>query len=206
VNTIVSVSQQTLFSPVVEKAIRVAADRHRGQTRKGSDIPYVAHPAAVALILSRAGFDDDPVLAAAFLHDVVEDTDYSREQLAVDFSPAVVEIVLALSEEKTDDCGGKRPWKDRKLDHVAVIRNASVAAKAVELADKLHNLGTMVMDYQAQGESFWARFNASKADIVWYHDEMIAAATADDVRITRLQAACRQVLDELRTDPSAGGR
>jgi (p)ppGpp synthase/HD superfamily hydrolase len=189
---------QSPFSPLVERAIRIAADGHRRQLRKGSDIPYLAHPAAVALILARAGFNDDHVLTAAFLHDVVEDTDFTIEQLAADFPSPAVEIVQALSEQKTDASGAKRPWKDRKLDHLAVIRNASVNAKAVALADKLHNLGTMQMDNRDQGESFWTRFNATKADIIWYHTEMIEAAGANDDRIGRLQSACRSILDKLR--------
>jgi (p)ppGpp synthase/HD superfamily hydrolase len=189
---------QSPFSPLVERALRIAADGHRRQLRKGSDIPYLAHPAAVALILSRAGFNDDHTLAAACLHDVVEDTDCTIEQLAADFPEEVVEIVAALSEEKTDTAGAKRPWKDRKLDHLGVIRDASVAAKAVALADKLHNLGTMQMDHREQGDLFWSRFNASKQEIVWYHTEMIAAASAPDDRITRLQSACREILDQIR--------
>jgi (p)ppGpp synthase/HD superfamily hydrolase len=190
-------SEGSLFSPLVERAIRIAADKHRGQLRKGSDLPYLAHPAAVALILARAGFNDDRVLAAAFLHDVVEDTDYTVEQLAADFPPEVVEIVNALSEQKTDAAGAKRPWKDRKLDHLAVIRNASSEAKAVALADKLHNLGTMLIDYREQGDSFWTRFNASRQEVIWYHREMIAAASADDERIADLQSACEEILDAL---------
>lgn len=189
---------QSPFSPLVERAIRVAADGHRKQLRKGSDIPYLAHPAAVALLLARTGFDDDHVLAAAFLHDVVEDTDYTIEQLAAEFPPEVVEIVNALSEQKTDESGAKRPWKDRKRDHLEVIRGASVDAKAVALADKLHNLGTMEMDCLAEGNQFWSRFNASKVEIIWYHTEMIAAASADDGRITRLQSACNTILNDLR--------
>jgi (p)ppGpp synthase/HD superfamily hydrolase len=188
----------SLFTPLVERAVRIAADGHRRQLRKGSDIPYLAHPAAVALILARAGFHDDDVLAAAFLHDVVEDTEYTIEQLAAEFPPDVVEIVAALSERKTDDGGAKRPWKDRKRDHLAVIRGAPLDAKAVALADKLHNLGTMQMDYREQGESFWTRFNATRSEIVWYHTEMIEAAAADDDRIARLQSACREILDDLR--------
>ncbi len=99
-----------LFSPLVERALRIAARAHHGQNRKQTDCPYIAHPAAVALILQRAGFDDDAILAAAVLHDVVEDTDYSAEQLAADFPQPVPEYVAALTERKFDAAGEKRPW------------------------------------------------------------------------------------------------
>jgi (p)ppGpp synthase/HD superfamily hydrolase len=87
---------EELFSPLVERAMRVASCRHRGHNRKDSDLPYISHPASVALILRKAGFNDEQVLAAALLHDVVEDTEYSRESLAAEFPARVVEYVLAL--------------------------------------------------------------------------------------------------------------
>ena len=188
----------SLHSALVEKAVRIAAVSHRDQLRKATDVPYFAHPAAVALILARCGFDDDSVLAAAFLHDVVEDTDVSIDRLRVDFPPAVIDIVECLSEQKTDETGAKRPWKDRKTDHLDVIRKASPESKAVALADKLHNLSSMRIDFDEQGESLWTRFNATKQEILWYHDAMIEAASHDDPRIRRLQSECRSVLEELR--------
>lgn len=188
-----------LFSPLIERAMRVAARSHREQRRKASDLPYLSHPASVALILLKAGFDDDFLLAAALLHDVVEDTDYTAARLAEEFPPAVVQIVQALSERKTDEQGRKRPWMDRKTEHLRDLAGATVEAKAVMLADKLHNLGCMLLDYEREGESMWGRFNAPKAEVFWYHAAMIDAADCGDPRVARMQQAARAVLERLKT-------
>ena len=190
-------SKPELFPPLVERAMRTAAMAHRNQTRKASPLPYIAHPASVTLILSQAGFDDPAILAAALLHDVVEDTELTLEQLAGEFPAEVLEIVAALSEEKTDSDGNKRPWKDRKIDHIAVIASASIASQAVALADKLHNLTSTLADLRETGPEVWERFNASRDEILWYHNAMINAADSDDRRIESLRSACRDVLAKL---------
>jgi len=188
-----------LFSPLVEQALRTAAKAHRDQLRKSSDVPYVSHPAAVALILARCGFDDPHILAAALLHDVIEDTELRIESLAAEFPPEVVEIVAAASERKTDDGGNKRPWKQRKIEHLQAIRNAGRDVKAVVIADKLHNLGCMLLDLETHGETLWDRFNASKEETSWYHEAMLEAVDCDDERIRRLQSDCHELLTQLRS-------
>ena len=77
------------MSPRLERALRSSAVWHAGQTRKGSDVPYFVHAAAVALILDRAGFEEDVVIAG-LLHDVVEDTGATFDDVAAGFGPAVV--------------------------------------------------------------------------------------------------------------------
>lgn len=190
-------SQPELFPSLVERAMRTAAMAHRDQTRKASALPYIAHPASVAMILVRAGFDEPHVLAAALLHDVVEDTDVTLADLARDYPPEVIDIVAALSEEKTDADGNKRPWKERKVDHIAVIASAPIAAQAVALADKLHNLTSTLVDLLVVGIAVWDRFNAARDEFLWYHDAMIEATTDADPRIETLKAACRDVLSQL---------
>lgn len=185
-----------LFSPVVERALRVAARCHRHHRRKASDLPYLTHPAGVALILLRAGFGDEEILAAALLHDVVEDTDYSLEQMEAEFPAGVAEYVAVLTERKRDSDGTKRSWQDRKREHIEQIGEASVGAKAVVLADKLHNLGTMLYDLEA-GDDLWSRFGASPDQVLWYHREMIERATVEDERLQRLAAECRELLERL---------
>jgi guanosine-3',5'-bis(diphosphate) 3'-pyrophosphohydrolase len=140
-------------------------------------LPYFQHPASVALILARAGLNDDELLAAAVLHDTVEDTDCTVESLTADFPESVVKLVLECSEAKTDASGTKIPWRARKEAHIAVVGIASLPARAIVLADKLHNLGSMVFDLE-RGEELWSRFNASPDDLIWYHREIVAAAVA----------------------------
>lgn len=194
----------SLYSPLVEKAFRVAAAAHRSQTRKASDVPYFQHPASVALILARCGFEDDELLAAAALHDAVEDTDCTVESLTAEFPEAVAELVVECSEAKVDASGVKIPWRARKEAHIAVVGKASPSARAIVLADKLHNLGSMLFDLD-HGEELWSRFNASPEDVIWYHRKIVAVTAAlpepTDAefvgRIDRLATEVTRLVDKL---------
>lgn len=185
-----------LFSPLLEQALRTAAFFHRHDVRKGSDTPYFAHPAAVAVILLRAGFTDDNMLAAALLHDVVEDTPCTIDELAAEFPPEVVQYVAALSEQKTDEHGNKRPWKLRKEDHLQEVAQAPLPVRAIVLADKLHNLATMCCDVGSD-ENFWDRFNASPQDILWYNRTMVAQAAGNDEALQPIADECRTHIAQL---------
>ena len=191
------------FSPLVERALRTAALAHRQHTRKASEVPYVSHLAGVTLILCRAGFDDDAILAAALLHDAVEDTDYTAEMLAADFPPDIATWVAATTERKRDEHDQPRSWEDRKREHLDQIAAAPLEARAIVLADKLHNLGSMLYD-RAAGEPLWERFNAPRERILWYHREMIERAAMGndpsenrDDRLAALAKSCREVLARL---------
>lgn len=181
---------------LLERALRVAAAAHAGQSRKGSDLPYFTHPAAVALILARAGFFDEELLAAALLHDVVEDTALDLSDLERDFSSRVCAYVAVASEQKTDAAGRHRAWSDRKADHVRQVAGAPQAARAIVLADKLHNLQSMLFDLQ-HGSGLWERFNANPEQIIDYHRQMIAAAAGEDDVLRPLAEQARELLDRL---------
>lgn len=183
--------------PLLELALRTAAIAHRHQVRKGGVVPYFAHAAAVALILSRAGFSDESLLAAALLHDVVEDTDVALHDLAARFPADVVDAVAALSETKTDADGRLRPWEDRKAEHLRQIAAAPLAARAIALADKLHNMETLCCDLAA-GSVALSAFRAPPDRLLWYYTSMIDAACGDDERLRPLAAACRSACEKLR--------
>ncbi len=188
----------TLFSPLVERAMRFAARQHRDHCRKASDLPYISHPASVALILSRAGIEDDDVLAAALLHDVVEDCDCTLDEIEAEFSETVREYVEALTETKHAPDGRKRAWLERKQEHVEHVGGQSWQARAIVLADKLHNLGTMLYDVRA-GEEIWPRFGAPPARLMWYYTTMIdqAAREDGDGRLAALVIEGRRLVAEL---------
>ena len=194
-----SPQSKRLFSPLVERAMRIAAKAHRHHHRKGSDLPYITHSAHAAMILLRAGIDDDEILAAALLHDVVEDTEHTLEMLASDFPPKVVQLVAAMTERKHDHDGRKRSWLDRKEEHLRHIAAEPWEARAIVLADKLHNLGSMVEDLDS-GADLWSRFNARPERILWYYREMVAAAEQNDSRLALLAAECRSLIDRLATN------
>lgn len=183
------------MTPRLERAFRWAAVMHHGQTRKASDVPYFAHVAAVALILARAGFDEDTIIAG-LLHDIVEDTSATLEDVRAAFGETVGAIVGECSETKHDGEGRKRPWIDRKRDHLAALAGSGVATRAVVLADKLHNLTTIELDLD-QGVPVWDRFNAPRADVLWYFGAIVGVCTSDDPRVAALADDCRRALDQL---------
>lgn len=188
--------QHSRTLPLVERALRIAATAHQHQRRKGGDVPYFAHSAAVALILARFGFTDEALLSAALLHDVVEDTDVALDQLARQFPPEVIEAVAALSETKTDGDGRLRPWEDRKAEHLRHIAQSPWNARAIALADKLHNMETLRCDF-ADGIVSLSAFRAPPDRLLWYYRSMIEAAGGDDVRLRPLAAACRAEYERL---------
>jgi len=188
-----------LFSPLVERAMRLAARAHRNHQRKATDLPYISHPAGVAIILLQAGFTDSAMLAAALLHDVVEDTACELTDLETEFPPVVVAYVDALTEDKHHADGRKRSWQSRKEDHLREVAAASMEARAIVLADKLHNLGCMVYDLDS-GEELWSRFGATPERVLWYHREMIAIAAGDDDQLQTLADNCRDLLAKLEAD------
>lgn len=186
----------TTFRPLVELALRWAAKCHRHHHRKGSDLPYITHPVSAAMFLIRVGIDDDEILAAAMLHDVVEDTDCSLETLGSHFPPRVVSLVAAMTERQHDADGRKRSWQERKADHLQHIAAEPWEARAIVLADKLHNLGSMVFDLD-HGEELWSRFTSSPERTLWYYREMIAVAEQGDPRLTQLADECRTLIEWL---------
>lgn len=184
-----------LWPSRLEEALRFAAECHQGQTRRGGNIPYFAHVVAVAMILARDGFDDDTVIAA-LLHDVVEDTPATLAEVADRFGSGVAQTVRDCSEVKNDERGVKRPWIDRKHDHIAAIAAAPPSARAVVLADKLHNLISIESDLR-QGLPIWSQFHAQRDQVLWYYHAMIEQCARDDPRLARLGEACREVLGRI---------
>jgi len=183
------------MSPRLDEALRWAAHSHQGQTRRGGNTPYIAHVVAVAFILDRARFDEDVVIAG-LLHDIVEDTPVTLAEVAVRFGEGVAEIVRHCSEVKTDDLGVIRPWIDRKRDHIAALADAPMTARAVVLADKLHNLVCIEVDL-LQGRPVWSQFHAERNQVLWYYHAVIDRCGEDEHRLAQLAEACRQVLSRI---------
>jgi len=187
------------MSSRLEQALRFAAVGHQGQVRRSSGVPYVEHVVAVAWILDRAGFDEDVVIAG-LLHDLVEDTSATLPDVEQQFGRVVAELVAHCSEVKTDDQGRKRPWIDRKSDHLAALREAPAGARAIVLADKLHNLISIDIDLR-EGRPVWNEFHAGRDQVLWYYHAIIAVCVGDsaDSRLQQVAARCREVLEEIET-------
>jgi (p)ppGpp synthase/HD superfamily hydrolase len=191
------------LSDRLEEALRFAAECHDGQLRRGSGTPYFEHVAAVALILDRAGFDEDTVIAG-LLHDIIEDTSATAEAVANRFGLAIAETVRQCSEVKVDDAGNKRPWIDRKREHLAALGQAPLAARAVVLADKLHNLLSILLDLRL-GCDVWSRFHAERGQVLWYYRRAIETCGRDDPRLVRLAGDCEDLLERLGQMERANG-
>ncbi|MBL9005459.1 MAG: bifunctional (p)ppGpp synthetase/guanosine-3',5'-bis(diphosphate) 3'-pyrophosphohydrolase [Myxococcales bacterium] len=160
------------YSSVLDRALVVAAQAHRQQLRKGTAIPYIVHPAHVAMVLLKYQFPEE-VVVAAVLHDVVEDTDIPLSQISEEFGQAVARLVDAVSEKKTE--GGKlRSWRERKQEKLAQLAAGDSLIAAVKAADALHNCHAMLRDLQAQGEALWSKFRGSSADQLWYYTSLAA--------------------------------
>lgn len=158
------------FTERLDQALRVAATAHEKQSqhRKGSGAPYIIHPFGVMLIASNAT-DDEDVLIACLLHDVLEDVSpdiYDQTAMQRDFGDRVVSLVLDVT--KNSKLTIWRECAQDYLDHLA--RRASDGAVIVSAADKIHNLESVIIDYRQVGEDLWQIFTTKNADdqLWWY--------------------------------------
>jgi (p)ppGpp synthase/HD superfamily hydrolase len=151
------------------EALTYAEKLHRTQTRKGNDIPYVAHLLAVAATVLEWGGDED-VAIAALLHDAVEDQggEQTAEVIRACFGDRVADIVLACTDSHSADPSKKEPWELRKRHHLESLATANADVALVTAADKLHNLTAMIRDVRRDGPGTLDRFNRPEL-LVWYY-------------------------------------
>ncbi|MEF8815684.1 MAG: HD domain-containing protein [Salinibacter sp.] len=208
---------EALFSPLIEHAIELSAQWHDGTYRKGVwrdpafevpegeeiQIPVIAHLAAVASIVRRAGWGEVPV-AAAYLHDAIEDINQHgqrlrRKQLRDAVGAEVARLVAQVSEQKLDDDGEMRPWRARKEDYLDSIRTGSPDAAAISLADKIHNLWSITQSLEA-GEDIFAALSGAPEAQQWFHGAVLDASTHhDDPRLDPMRERLQTELDRFDT-------
>lgn len=149
-----------MYSYRIEQALRAATILHKDQVRKGAaPIPYVSHLFAVLMIASDYTKDED-VLIACLLHDTLEDTDYTAQELEDDFGGVVRILVETVSEPKTPEFK-KLPWRDQKAHYIKNIRDAEENTFIVVASDKIHNMRAIVEEYYDDHVRFMADFNGS---------------------------------------------
>jgi (p)ppGpp synthase/HD superfamily hydrolase len=160
-------SKGTHLGPRFHEAFDFAAEKHAGQTRKRTRVPYVSHVMAVAALVLEAGGDEDQAIAG-LLHDVVEDCGGHPvlEEVRKRFGDRVAAIVQGCTDAYTIP---KPPWKQRKLDYLALLRESDDDIRLVSAADKLHNVRTILADYRVEGDSVWARFSGHRDGTLWYY-------------------------------------
>ena len=157
----------------IARAFNFAYKAHKGQTRKASDIPYIIHPMEVAVILIKNKARDNVVIAG-LLHDVVEDTPISLEEIRNEFGEEIARLVDGATEPlelRKEDA--KTKWKRRKKHTIKLIKTADIDLKMLSCADKLANINSKIEDYEKIGEKLWGKFNAPKSEQEWYYRSML---------------------------------
>ena len=151
---------------MIHTSIIFATTAHNKQLRKGTQLPYIIHPLEVAQILSYVHASQE-VIAAGILHDTLEDTKVTYQELTYHFGETIASLVL----ECTNTCDG--PWRIRKqhtITKLETTKNQNVAL--ILCADKISNLRSIVHDVNTIGQDVWNRFSASKEDVFWYYKQL----------------------------------
>lgn len=158
------------MSKRLDDAIEFATKKHAEQTRKRENTPYILHPLEAAAVAAELTKDED-ILIAAVLHDTVEDTDTSIDEVREKFGNRVAELVESETENKREDLPPEETWEIRKKESLEHLKNSTdPAVKILWLADKVSNIRTLYRLYQKEGDALWNHFNMK--DIkkqAWYY-------------------------------------
>lgn len=157
------------MSQLIEKAVCFAAVKHDGHYRKGTHTPYITHPYGVALILTEEN-QAEKVVAAGLLHDTLEDTATSEEELFTNFGEEILMLVKAASEPDKS-----LSWEIRKQHTIDKLSSQPIDETYLILADKLHNLRSIHTDYNTLGNALWKRFKRGKREQSWYYMSIVNA-------------------------------
>jgi (p)ppGpp synthase/HD superfamily hydrolase len=161
----------------IGRALALAVEAHDGQKRKGTDIPYLAHPMGVASIALDHGADEDQAIAA-LLHDAVEDGgQHFAEIIREQFGDRVADIVEGCTDGVPDASGVKEAWLPRKQRYITHLRQSPEDVLLVSGSDKLHNARAIVEDLLNIGRSVFDRFTATPDQTIWYYETLSAIFT-----------------------------
>lgn len=155
-----------------DKAVMFATEAHRGTERRGKGYPYIIHPMEAAAIVATMT-NDQEMLAAAVLHDTVEDTDVTLEQIRELFGDRVAELV----QHETAPLDDSFTWREKKTAQLKQLAEAPRDSKIVALGDKFSNMSGIALDYRQMGDEVWKRFHApnGKSDVEWYYRSLADA-------------------------------
>jgi (p)ppGpp synthase/HD superfamily hydrolase len=189
-------------SELIRKALEMAERAHAGQTRNGSGgMAYIHHPVAVAELLAANGFDEETV-AAALLHDVVEDSETSIENVRDRFGPRVAELVAELTEDESIE-----PYERRKDEHRRHVEAAGGDALAIYAADKLSNIRVLRRTLSKEGEAAGEEFEAplDSKERIWAGDLEMLRREAPELPFVEELASELAKLREARAAPTSAG-
>lgn len=161
-------------TPKIEKAIHKASLLHRKQVRKGEDeLPYITHLFSVFIILAKYTHDED-VLIAGLLHDTLEDTRYTGDELEGDFGCQIRKIVEGVTEPKYQD-GVLMKWEDRKQAYITGLKHGLKESLIVSAADKIHNFQSVIDTYTDKAYEFKRDFKS--ADRLKFYTHVVDTIT-----------------------------
>ncbi len=184
-----------LLSQEFEAALLYAAEAHREQVRKGSGVPYLSHLLQVAGLALEHGADEQ-VAIGALLHDVVEDTPASPEDIEQRFGKRVRDIVEGCSDTLDKETEG-RSWRERKETYLAhLCESASADVLLVSCCDKLHNSRSILSDLKEQGDAIWGIFKGGREGTLWYYRALVEAYRKVDAPL-RLVRELDEVVSEI---------
>lgn len=184
---------------ILEKALMFAAIAHSGQTRKGEpDKPYIVHPIAVAEILMEYGADNN-VVAAGYLHDVVEDTDFSLKDIKKHFDDDIAHLVECATE-----IDKSKSWEERKRHTIDTAKDLSSREKLILIADKINNAENLKRVFDKKGFKDFSNFKRGKEKQEWYYRNIYESLSTnedkDNPLLKRLETAINSVFDRTMED------
>ena len=166
-------ANKPLNTSILDRAITTAVMAHANTERRGKGFPYIVHPMEAVEIVATITPDQE-LLAAAALHDVVEDTDMSIEQIRQDFGERIARLVDAESDKFTEGVSETDSWHDRKQVAIERLEGAARETKIVALGDKLSNARAIYRDYAEIGDELWKIFHVKdKAEHEWHYRGLV---------------------------------
>ena len=163
---------------LLDRAIVFAVGAHAGTERRGKGFPYIVHPLEAVTIVATMT-NDQELLAAAALHDTVEDTDVTVEQIRAEFGNRIASLVEAETDIKMTDRPAEETWHERKQAAITRLGQASHDAKMVALGDKLSNMRAIARDYATQGNALWNLFRLNDPKEHEWRYRALAAALSE---------------------------
>lgn len=163
---------------LLDKAIVFAVKAHHNTERRGKGFPYIVHPMEAAEIVATIT-NDQELLAAALLHDTVEDTDVTIEQLKSEFGERIANIVYAESDRFIEGVSEENSWHTRKQEAINRLAEAPYDTKIVAMGDKLSNMRAIARDYKQKGDALWQIFRVKDKQSHAWHYRGLATSLAD---------------------------
>lgn len=184
------------MSDKINDAIVFATQKHSGQLRKFTNIPYILHPMEVASIISTMT-DNEDTICAGLLHDTIEDTDTSPDEIREMFGPRVYALVCSETEDKIIDRPGSETWLERKQDSLLSLRyTKDVNVKIMWLSDKLSNIRSFYREFLKSGDSFWLNLNQKDKSLqAWYYRSILECL--DELNETAAYKEYMELIDKL---------